>query len=327
MKEYLESRDITVSSDTDFPGLLYLFNKYIDEIGKRGTLQILDSEEDGADIDGELFRLINKGDYEDFIFCLMRNYEVGWCLGKSSPTWKGAEFINGLNKSYEDSDDVEDLSKYPLLLSSYIEIEDDKMKISGVTSGSECGVSDVSDSSKRILIDPNIDYEISFFIEQSSISNNLNFGIDCFTSSGGVLSLENINSGDNLSYFFQEQSLKISDTTYWVRGVIFGSGVSLKSDSKTNLGIGNNLRFKSNAKYIVPKITVIGSSSQVTYLSKIRVRPLSLNFSRGQLGINPIVYILGRNNNDKYTESKLNKFITDTLLPYKYTLKSNWITE
>jgi len=325
LEEFLKSKDIFVSNDSDLVTLLYLFNNYVGEVSKRGTIQIVDQTEFGAEIDGELIRLIGHLVTEEIIFGLLRNHETGWCLSKSSPTWKGTEKMINLIKGYEYTKEVVDLSKYPLVEDSFISIESDKMKITGVTASLVSGIADTGDTVKRIVIDPSVDYEISFVVKQSAALNNINFGCKCYNVSGNEISLENVNTGNNLSYFFQLQSMKLNNKDYWVRGVIFNSGKSLQVGSKTNIGLGNNLRFKSTAVYITPEITITGNGTQTVYIDNIKVRPAKINFSRGQLGVRQILYLMTKNNNDKYSVEKLNQFIQNSLIPYKTFLKTNWL--
>lgn len=105
LEEFLSSKDLTQPIDGNIEDILYLFGNYVDEYKKRGTYRIIDRKGDGSGIDGELIRITGSQIYEEFIFGLFQNFETGWCVGKSSPTWKGTE--NTLNLIRPQIDDAE----------------------------------------------------------------------------------------------------------------------------------------------------------------------------------------------------------------------------
>jgi len=324
LEEFLKSKDLTLPVDSNITDILYLYQNYVDEYKKRGTLAIIDQKENGADIDGELTRLIGAEIYEEFIFALFQNYETGWCIGKSSPLWIGTEKIINIIKGWEYTEEVVDLTKYPLLEDTYISIENDKMKLDTVPAATECGIGGI-DTTKAITISPLVDYEISFRVNQDSQIDNLNFGCKAYDVNDNQVSLTSVATGATTEYFFQGISLNLVGQDYWCRGVLFNKDKILDASSVPTLGFGNNLVLNTNAVKIIPFITVIGDGSQITYLDNIKIRPRKLNFSRGQLGIHNIIYILAKNNNGSLLDEQIEKFIHENLVPYNSFVKTNWI--
>jgi len=321
LEQFLKSKDLTLPSDSNFADLKYLYDNYINEYTKRGTNKIHEASE--ATIDGELLRLLGHQSYEEFIFCLFQNYENGWCLGKSSPMWTGTENIINLIKGYEYSNIVNDLLNYPLLEESYISLVDDKIQIDSVLNAVFSGV---GGSTKKITIDPSQDYEISFRVSQSIKESNLVFGCRVWDKDNNEKTFTDVAAVSSSNYFFEGEELGVINTDYWVRGVLFGNGTALPIDSKTTLGIGNNLRLPADATSIVPIVGVLGSGSACSVkIDSIKVRPRKLNFSRGQLGIHNLIYILSVNNNGDLTEEKIKNFIEQKLISYNSFLKLNLI--
>lgn len=321
LEQFLKSKDLILPPDSNFVDLKYLYDNYIEEYKKRGTDRIYKVGD--TTIDGELLRLIGHRSYEEFIFCFFQNFENGWCLGKSSPMWVGTENIINLIKGFEFTNTVNDLLNYPLLEESYISLVSNKIQIDSVLNGVLSGI---GGTTKKIIIDPTQDYEISFRVSQSIKEANLMFGCRVWDKDGNERILTNTISVTNSNYFFEGGELGVIDTDYWVRGVLFGNNTILPLDSKTTLGIGNNLRLPADAASIVPIIGVLGSGSACSVkIDSVKVQPRKLNFSRGQLGIHNLIYILSVNNNGELTEEKIKNFIEQKLISYNSFLKLNLI--
>lgn len=321
LEQFLKSKDLTLPSDSNFADLKYLYDNHIAEYSKRGTNKIYEASD--VTIDGELLRLLGHQSYEEFIFCFFQNYENGWCLGKSSPTWKGTENIINLIKGYEYSNIVNSLLNYPLLESSYISLVSNKIQINGVLNGIFSGI---GGTTKKIAVDPSQDYEISFRVSQSIKEPNLKFGCRVWDKNGNERILTNVITVTNSNYFFEGGELGVINTDYWVRGVLFGNTTTLPLNSKTTLAIGNNLRLPADAASIVPIIGVYGSGSVcLVKIDSIKIRPRKLNFSRGQLGIHNLIYLLSVNNNGSLTQEKIKNFIEQKLISYNSFLKLNLI--
>lgn len=158
--QYLRSHDLYVCDDIDDVDLIYLMNNLFDEIRQRGTIQIAlpkeiidESDSDSSSsletqakqVNGELLRLICKKTTDEFIFCPVESWKVGWFIDQSSPMYKGINAAFNAIKSYEKSQGIIDISKYPIINSQYFDLinEIDKngvLKISNVDSGQVSGI-------------------------------------------------------------------------------------------------------------------------------------------------------------------------------------------
>jgi hypothetical protein len=320
LQEFLKSKDLAFSDNNDLEDLLYLYSHYVDEYKKRGTVQIISKKID-LGIDGELLRLINFVK-EEFIFCLFQNYESGWCIGKSSPLWKNTENILNIIKGYEFTKDVVDITKYPLVNDDYIALNSGYLLIDDVPIDTECGV-DYNSSEFKITTDPNEDYEISFRVKQESLLEVLNFGLRAYDIEGNALTLKNFNDNSDTNHFFQSISLKKAGTEYWVRAVLWNINKTSDFVSKTNLGAGDCMRSISEIASIVPIITVSSSEGVATktYIRDIKIKPLKVNFSRGQLGIHNLLYLLFKNMNGELNINEIKEHISSKLISYNSFLK------
>lgn len=67
---------------------------------------------------GEYLRLICfNSECDEFIYSNVSDIHIGWCLGNSSPTYRGLrpQLNQSLIKAYEKQESVQDLTKYPLI--------------------------------------------------------------------------------------------------------------------------------------------------------------------------------------------------------------------
>lgn len=92
----------------------------------------------------------------------------------------------------------------------------------------------------------------------------------------------------------------------------------------TNLGLnfytGRALKMPENVCFINPRFYSTGTAGANIKIHDFKVRPSSLPFSRGQLGIKNIIVSYLKNNNGK-TIDKIKDFIVNKLIPYKSFFK------
>lgn len=326
LKNYLEQRNLFFCDDTiSYQDLYYLMQNYHDEIRQRGTIQIIkekdsfefvsdcddsvsvsDSVVDGEkQIDGELLRLICYDALDEFLFNLCKNEKIGWNINNSSPLYSGMSNQNGVNKAYEDTQDIEDLSTYPLLNANNCSLLTNEgkqvMHIGGVANGAIAGIGDL-DFTKAIKVDPGIDYEITFVVKQDSdesisqsvsvseslsdsVSNvgNLTFGCFAFDSYGSLVSLETIAPGHaDEDFFFEKIALPRSDKYYHLRGMVFNS--SKYSDFATNtLYTKGKIVYLSGVYYKCIRDTIYGITPGVSFNSSDYWEVVSAEELRGVL--------------------------------------------
>lgn len=321
LTEFLKSKDLILPIDKNIEDLTLIFNNYIEEFKKRGTSSIVDRT---GNVDGELIRLLDSKVYNELNFCLFQNFNSGWCIGKSSPLWIGTENILNIIKGYEKSNEVLFKTNYPLVGDQYITVTSGKLILtnsSGIT-----GIKYSNDDSFKIVVDDEVDYEISFKMKQSVKVSNISFGVQCWDKNNNELIPTNIYTEGFTNYFFENQSLPIAGAEYWVRGVLFSSNKTSEL-SRPNIGYGYNLKLRINSSYIVPIIVVNGDGATDVEISDVVIRPRKLNFSQGQLGTRKILYIQARNNNMSFNSDQLDEIVRSKLIPYDCILKSNWLIE
>jgi hypothetical protein len=317
MREFCKGRGIFMRSNPDVEELSYIYNNYISEIAKRGTDAIYKK---GTSIEGELLRLLNNIVTDEFLFALTSRGELGWCIGESSPLYTGADNIVNLIKGYEFTDIVESLDVYPLSGIPYINIINGKMQITGMPNGANVGIGNSFNFDKAFVIDPSLDYEISFRVQKSELTADLSFGIFLWDQYANILSPVRITDGQSVGTFFQRQSLNQTDIEYWIRGVIYAAGSDLITNDVLTIGFGQSLRFPANAKYMMPLILIENASgstlTDIILLSDIKIRPASLWFSRGTLSARNFIIEILKNNSKEYNDQQIKTIIDSELIPY-----------
>jgi hypothetical protein len=225
-----------------------------------------------------------------------------------------------------------DLSKYPLVNSAKVSIVGTDMSIQNVANANFAGVDFDSDNAKKIVVNKNLDYEISFFCKLDVANTPLTFGVRSYDANGNEISLLNAVDGVASNTFFSAQVLKVVGHYYWVRGIIYNQNKTNDSGA-VFVPNGHHLRFNSATavKYIVPTILLDNSSTSVYpngfKLNSIVVRPLKVPFTRGQLGIKNVVLSYLVNNNKIYSTDKMESLMKSQLLPANTFLKVNYIYE
>ena len=319
LRKFIEGKGLTSAQGDNFSDLLYLLQNTVDEYRKRGTLRVADKSSEGAEIDGELLRLINYMEPEEFLYALLEREKTGWCMGESSPTWIQTQGIKNLIKGYEFTKDVVDLDKYPLRnftdIDIYVDDNKNVMRLSGYSA--ETGISFDGSDEKRIIVSPFIDYEISFMVKVASgDGENIKFGVDTFDINGNSVSIQSINDGSFTNMFSGSGSKgMIPNKWYWFRGILHKSNTDFKYFNNLNFRNGKGLKLDNDVKFIVPIITVDNTiSTQDTYLYDIKIRPLNLPFSQGLLGIKNIILSYLKNDGQLSNE-QLELFVKEKLIP------------
>jgi len=199
LEDYLEQKGLFLNDNPQYQDMMYLMNKYFDEIRQRGTLQIIKEKQstelpltsifhtksnNGKSVNGELLRLICYKNLDEFIFNLIDKKYIGWNINNSSPLWQGLTNQNSVNKAYENSQDVLSLVNYPLFNSQYIKKEHDYwsdkhvMEIKNVPLSGTAGIGidpndfPHADFNKVIRVHEDVDYEITFWLKQPTFDDS-----------------------------------------------------------------------------------------------------------------------------------------------------------
>lgn len=335
-ERFLNGRGLFLSGNETQKQREYLFDNYINEYSKRGTIKIFEKDVDGNL--GEFLRLINFVGGE-FIYSQLFNYEVGWCLGESSPTWDQTNKMYSLVKGYEFGGNVVDLSRYPLRKETQVETLNGKTYIvltqvnylgshssnyneNNVIYFGDGSLTNISGSLKNIFpISPNLDYEISFVVDKSK-SGTLEFSLMSLDKNFAPTNLLNSKTGSNSNVFSTFNVVQDNGNEMYIKGVLMKSGTTANTKYSVMSPNGNNLINSGNTSYIMPQIKVVGQND--IRVRDIKIRPLSLPTSQGQLGEKNILLSYLKNNS-----LKSNKEVVDIskkyLLPYKTIMWNEFI--
>ena len=267
--EFLKQRGVFFCDAASQADKNYLVEYYFDEIRQRGTSQIYKTaDKRTSQVDGELLRLLcYNAQLDEFIFNVHLPHTIGWSVENSSPLYKGLSRQTGVIKGYEFTKDFEDVSEYPTFGNASIQIvsdgDDEVLSISDIPIGEESGIGG-NDLGYKITIDDDLTYEITFFVRQVELGQNLNFGAIVYDSAGNTISAKRIDTGANENYFFRNVQLNKNDKYYLVRGIIYGKDVD-SSDVENNLAIGHgkHLQFQSGTYGLIPIISVNKDASDI----------------------------------------------------------------
>lgn len=181
---FIENRGLVTDEVDTLEQMQYLFDNYVKEYRKRGTIDIVNKE---GTILGELLRLIRYKTEEEFIFALLMARDTGWTMGYSSPTWNRTDTVLNVTKGYETTTNITDLNAYPLVnptgvvVVSDIDNDGNPIQVMTFVGNSLVGISSAEDKSKLLPVSENLTYQLSFKVKLSSVNNqNLKFGVEVF---------------------------------------------------------------------------------------------------------------------------------------------------
>lgn len=310
--EYLKQRGLIVSKNNTLDELNNLMNTFYQQIGKRGTINII-KKEGVRTFDGELLRLIDYDrTIDEFLFNLYKPEHFGWTLGRSTPMHRNLYQNDNLNKSYETGTQVLDLAKYPITgdVSIVVDGDNSTMFIDGAGGiSSEGGL-------KYIRISPELDYEISFLIKKSS-GQTLNFGISAYDVDENPVYCKRVSDGVVTNQFLLNATLQRDDKYILVRGILFNYNKAIIAGETTEINQGSNLILDRNIVSIVPKITINSGEANIY---AIRVLPLYTSHSRAFIQSKNIIDCWLENNNNEYNFKQLRDLITRYLIPYNSSI-------
>ena len=340
---YFNENDITLSE------LKYIAQNILSQAQQRGTEMIF-KRKGVAPIDGEFIRLTRNRICDELLYEYIPIYKIGWCLGNSSPIYKGTAMAYNLNKTNENTKDFQSLSNFVLSKSgtgSYsLQNTDNKrvIRLSATSRGTGHSAIGRIDSNINVVdniysADSQLDYEITFAFKINSGTNlsklTLNFGVEGFD-----INKEKLNDafstvdGFQVSENFFDQSMDIWKIGQWyyARGIIHAYSSENVIGIKTNLGIGQDLVFNNSfVKYIIPKIEFYTKTAQNASIDiyDYKIRPLIrgkniLPLKNGSIDSHGLGFIQGskilytyvRNNNNGQSEDEIIDIIERYLYPF-----------
>lgn len=320
--EYLRQKGLFLGSRVKLAELFYLMEHYYSEIMKRGSLACLVDKFDsntGVTIRSELSRLIDKRDFDEFLMAVIDSDENGWTVGRTCCGFTETDTYKGFIKGYEDTEEVVDISKYPLLNPEEYSIISGKLvhETNNFHLGQKGGLTPL------IPVNPHNSYEVSFKFK--AVTSDKAPLVRITTACEGLdslrLPLENSLEGGNLIQEFEMYSK--SEKEYYLKFCIYGLEEAQEIlELNTVYGATKNLnglKFKSEAvKFISPYIHIDGQTLEGLYVWDIKVRLLD----RKDVFLSDVteVVMFLKNNNIQLTNSKVGEIIKNYLLPLTYNV-------
>jgi hypothetical protein len=327
---FIENRGLVTDEVNTLEQMKYLFNNYVKEYRKRGTLDIVNKE---GSILGELLRLIRYKTEDEFIFALLMSRDTGWTMGHSSPTWNRTDTVLNVTKGYETTESVKDLNAYPLVNPTGVVIVDDidnngtPIQVMTFVGNALVGISSEIDKTKLLPISENLSYQISFKVKTSSTSNqNLKFGVEVFSEAvQPMICKESYGSAESNNFVSDKKGilkLPVAGVYYECRAILSRKNRAYAKQLELNFSKGRGLQMKDGMKFLSLSLTQDRSnSSALVYIYDIKIKPLFLPFYQGNLGEKDVIaaYYL---NNSLTSEKGVKKFTEDYLVTYKNIMGS-----
>lgn len=322
---FLRQRGVYVCGDEDLLELQQIANTYYNGIRHRGT----------SEADEEIKRLLCVSDCDEFIFALMRRFEGGsFTVNRSSPLYKGNIGIHQMNKMVDKKDDVSSLTNYHTIgtLNVASTTKNDSLAVDAINIVGATSITGVmqngSNDGFKMVIDPNLNYEISFFVKMAALGSILSFGVDGWDCDGNKLTAptDDIVTGNDDKYFFRQADVITQSSDFvQVRGIIWNQSEPLKTspDELLSFGYGSNLRFKSNTTYIYPIITIedgITVPLNDTLIYGVKVNVVSNPYSLGFVNLANFLITYFKNNNDDLSLEEIKKIVDKDLIPANTTI-------
>lgn len=329
---FIENRGLVTDEVDTLEQMRYLFDNYVKEYRKRGTLDIVNKE---GTILGELLRLIRYKSEEEFIFALLMSRDTGWTMGYSSPTWNRTDTVLNVTKGYETTTSVTNLSAYPLVNPTGVVIVDDvdndgnPIKAMTFVGNSLVGISSAEDKSKLLPVSENMTYQISFKAKTSSVNNqNLKFGVEVYGKGKQVMTCkESYGEAESISFVSNDGALSLpfAGVYYECRGILSRKDRAYASPVALNFPNGRGLQMKEGISYLSLFLTQDRSvASNNVYIYDIKIKPLFLPFYQGNLGEKDVIAAYYKNNS-LVSDTGIKDFSEEYLLSYKNVLKENEI--
>lgn len=189
------------------------------------------------------------------------------------------------------------------------------------------GIGDPSNPYKRISINRNIDYEITFQISLEDSDDFVEFGVIGFDKDGTISNPISIIDGSSTPTFGNINCGANNNRWYNIRGIIFNQNQPLNPQDILNYGDGGNLKFTTNICKIMPYIIRdnrgnIGNTGKV-WIYDLKVRPLKTDYSLGFVQPSNIIETWITNNNMKISTVEIYDIVRKFLIPYDSTLIFN----
>lgn len=309
IQDFLEQRGLNISPQDSLEDMQRMLVTYYFQMSKRGTNRIIISKLDGADVDGEFLRLIFHQNIDEFLFCLFLPENFGWNLGNSSPLHKG------LRKNYN-------LNKAPWSLRQLTMLGVDQFVTGSTTNdntiltiGDDGGGIDVL-STTPVLVSPDMDYQISFFIQLGE-DQTMTFDISGYDKNGNSVNLLSRVTGEPIDNFFSSAVMSRSDKFIQVKCYLYNNQRGTFSDDTTSVRQGQNLIADINLNKIAFSLTTSGAAQ----IKSFQITPMQTDYSRGFLQSKNFISTWLFNRNNHYSIKELQAYVSKYLIPYDTHIK------
>jgi hypothetical protein len=365
IESYLKNTGQLTCSEETLVQLQYLVSNLLRVRSERGSLSMIYQSPDISIPHGELLRLLCWNATTFFKLGVARPQHNSWNVNNSSPLNRSNTGRYDLNLAWEYTEGVESLTPYPLLQPSYITLDSYRGKqclhIEQVPFGETAGIGG-SDTSKAIIIDPRLNYEITFYIAQDVTLENISFGCLAFDALGDPISLKNVVTDANQNWFFETRRLNQVGKFYMIRGIVYNTNINTltQDEARLNIGFGTNLKSTDDVAMIIPYIHMDNNmtddsdsasdnfdstsidtdpgasesglwsdgaydSEPSIYLWNIKVTPCNTYYNRCYLNNKNFIDIYSNNNNGQFTNQQIDVILRKYFIPYNTAFKNTAI--
>lgn len=327
--------------------LKYLAQNIFSQAQQRGTRMIFNRKgEEGVPVDGEFVRLTRNQEGDELLSENIPLWKSGWCLGKSSPLYRGTARAHNLNKTKENTEDFQRLEDFTITASgdaaySLATADDGKGVLKIELTKSNDGVTLGRWSSEFVpdtlyCVDPQIDYEITFAFRLVTASQRATLNLRVY---GYDINREEVADAFIAPFLLGGVEITSWKTGVWyfVRGIVYAYSSQISRGQKTtNLGWGQNNAFNNlSVRYILPSISFYQFSKGDTTTIELwdyKIRPLvrgknilplrngtENSFSLGFVQSGQLFHTYFRNNNNSQSQEEVTDIIERYLYPFNTT--------
>lgn len=313
LSDFLQQRGLNVSPEDTLGQLQTMLLTFYYQMSKRGGVEIVNESDTSSDsktgVMGEMKRLIHYKTVDEFLFLLFQPQNYTWCLGRSSPCYRGVRINDGLNKAPWSVGYNDMTASASFLTTGGSVITDGSKKVAQLNASSLT-------VTNGIKIDPNLDYEFSFQVKLAA-SKKLSFDIHGFNATGASTSLLSYKDGTVKTAFFDNAVLSRSDSYLMVRCALFNHSRGTYAGDLTNIRQGQNLKSTTGIQNIGFTISSDGQAN----IYDFKILPIMTDYSRGFLQSNNFIAAWIKNRNSVYSTIELESYISKYLIPYNAHIK------
>lgn len=313
LSKYVRDRGVFTKNNQSLIDLQWIMKNHFTEINQRGTISIINTKDQGSQLDGELLRLISHNSAQDeFLFAISNNRTCGWTVNQHSPLYKGIQNQPNLIKQFKiprtwsTATDI-----FPLVNPQactltqqgddvVLEITPVSASMSGISVGSligqtegvfepglfEEGLFEGAGSSNQPIepfktnIDPSIDYHLSFYAKTNDLSAKITvagLGFDAFNQPTNPETLDLLTSGN---VGLKKVTLPKVDQWYHIRMIVFASSqryVDSQDILRTSLNVGDNLKMSNAMARFASEVVLDNTNSDIAQSTVLSIKDVEFS--------------------------------------------------